>query len=74
MNDPVDIHVFPIGTPNQELTDAKQYLAAQRSLAILKQSIADSESYGPGYLQLLHKRVTETTAIIHKLEEKYKDS
>lgn len=74
MTRPTDILVFPIGTSNQELTDAKQYLAAQRSLEVLRASIQDSSEYGPGYIAELEKRVTETTAIINKIEAKYKDS
>jgi len=71
---PVDILVFPIDTPNQELTDAKQYMAAQRSLIMLRQSIEDSAEYGAGYIAKLQERVTETLAIINKIEAKYKDS
>lgn len=71
MSQPTDILVFPIGTPNEELTDAKQYLAAQRSLVVLKQSIAESEEYGAGYVALLQQRVTETEAIIARIEAKY---
>ena len=67
------INVFPMGTPNQELTDAKQYLAAQRSLEVLKEQLKDAEEYGKGYAALLSQRVTETQLIITKIEEKYKD-
>lgn len=70
---PTDINVFPAGTPNQELTDAKQYLAAQRSLEILRDQLKDADSYGKGYVALLSQRVTETQQIIAKIEEKYKD-
>lgn len=70
---PVDINVFPTGLSNQELTDAKQYLAAQRSLVVLREQLKEAEEYGKGYATLLSQRVTETLAIIAKIEEKYKD-
>lgn len=70
---PTEINVFPAGTPNQELTDAKQYLAAQRSLEILKEQLKEAEEYGKGYYTLLCQRVIETQQIIAKIEEKYKD-
>lgn len=70
---PTEINVFPVGTSNQELTDAKQYLAAQRSLEVLRDQLKEAEEYGKGYYQLLLQRVTETQQIIAKIEEKYKD-
>lgn len=70
---PREINVFPMNTPNQELTDAKQYLAAQRSLEVLTEQLKDAKEYGKGYEELLSQRVTETRAIIAKIEEKYKD-
>jgi hypothetical protein len=70
---PIDINVFPVGTPNQQITDAKQYRAAQRSLEVLEAQLKEAEEYGKGYVSLLSQRITETRNIITKLEEKYKD-
>lgn len=71
-----DVLVFPLNTPNQKVVDLKQYLAAQRSIALLTAEIesAGEQGYGRGYVAELTKRATACRAIMSQIEEKYRDS